>query len=31
MERMWELFKENLRRFVEGEALLSVVDQQLGY
>ena len=31
MERMWELFQENLRRFVEGEALLSVVDQQRGY
>lgn len=31
MERMWLLFQENLRRFVEGEPLLSVVDQQRGY
>lgn len=31
MERMWLLFQENLRRFVEGERLLSVVDQARGY
>jgi phosphoglycerate dehydrogenase-like enzyme len=31
MERMWLLFQENLRRFVDGEALLSVVDQERGY
>ena len=31
MERMWLLFRENLRRFVEGEPLLSVVDKERGY
>ena len=31
MERMWLLFEENLRRFVEGERLLSVVDLERGY
>ncbi len=31
MERMWPLFRENLRRFVEGEPLLSVVDKERGY
>ena len=31
MERLWLLFRENLRRFVTGEPLLSVVDKQRGY
>ena len=31
MERMWLLFEENLRRFVDGERLLSVVDLGRGY
>ena len=31
MERMWLLFQENLRRFVVGERLLSVVDLARGY
>jgi phosphoglycerate dehydrogenase-like enzyme len=31
MERLWLLFRENLRRFVNGEPLLSVVDKQPGY
>ena len=31
MERMWLLFEENLRRFVDGERLLSVVDLRRGY
>ena len=31
MERMWLLFRENLRRFVNGEPLLSVVDKRRGY
>lgn len=31
MERMWELFRENLRRFAAGEPLLSVVDLERGY
>ncbi len=31
MERLWLLFQENLRRFIEGEALLSVVDRERGY
>ena len=31
MERIWELFNENLRRFVRGEPLLSVVDRERGY
>ena len=31
MDRMWELFRENLRRFAVGEPLLSVVDLDRGY
>jgi phosphoglycerate dehydrogenase-like enzyme len=31
MERIWLLFRENLRRFVNGEPLLSVVDKRRGY
>jgi len=31
MERQWSLYEENLRRFVAGEALLSVVDKARGY
>ena len=31
MERMWLLFRENLRRFAKGEPLLSVVNKQRGY
>lgn len=31
MERLFLLFEENLRRFVAGDALLSVVDQERGY
>ena len=31
MERIWLLFRENLRRFAAGEALLSVVDKSRGY
>ena len=31
MERMWLLFRENLRRFVNGEPLLAVVDKRRGY
>jgi len=31
MERMWLLFRENLRRFVNGEPLLSVVNKSRGY
>lgn len=31
MERIWLLFRENLRRFAVGEPLLSVVDKQRGY
>ena len=31
MERLWLLFRENLRRFVNGEPLLSVVDKRRGY
>jgi len=31
MERMWELFRENLRRFAVGEPLLSVVGLDRGY
>ena len=31
MERMWILFRENLRRFAVGEPLLAVVDRQRGY
>ncbi|WP_419936224.1 D-2-hydroxyacid dehydrogenase [Candidatus Palauibacter sp.] len=31
MERMWVLFRENLRRFVAGEPLLAVVDRGRGY
>jgi phosphoglycerate dehydrogenase-like enzyme len=30
-ERMWLVFRENLRRYVAGEKLLSVVDAQRGY
>ncbi len=30
-ERQWKLFRENIRRFVAGEALLCVVDKQKGY
>ncbi len=30
-ERMWLLYRENLRRFVAGEPLLAVVDKQKGY
>jgi len=30
-ERRWLLFRENLRRFVAGERLLSVVDPERGY
>ena len=30
-ERTWLLFRENLRRFVAGEALLSVVDKKAAY
>jgi phosphoglycerate dehydrogenase-like enzyme/glyoxylase-like metal-dependent hydrolase (beta-lactamase superfamily II) len=30
-ERFWLLFRENLRRFVAGEPLLSVVDPERGY
>ncbi|MBE0565009.1 MAG: D-2-hydroxyacid dehydrogenase [Krumholzibacteria bacterium] len=31
LERRWELFKENLRRFGAGEPLVNVVDKKLGY
>jgi len=31
MERIWLLFRENLRRFAAGEPLLSVVDKRRGY
>jgi phosphoglycerate dehydrogenase-like enzyme len=31
MERLWLLFRENLRRFANGEPLLSVVDKRRGY
>ena len=31
MERMWILFRENLRRFAAGEPLLAVVDRARGY
>ena len=31
MERIWPLFEENLRRFVTGERLVSVVDLERGY
>ncbi|WP_420632456.1 D-2-hydroxyacid dehydrogenase [Candidatus Palauibacter sp.] len=31
MERMWILFRENLRRFAAGEPLLAVVDRERGY
>lgn len=30
-ERMWLMYRENLRRFAEGEALLGVVDKKNGY
>lgn len=31
MERLWILFRENLRRFAGGEPLLAVVDRERGY
>jgi phosphoglycerate dehydrogenase-like enzyme len=31
MERVWLVMRENLRRYVRGEKLLSVVDPQRGY
>jgi phosphoglycerate dehydrogenase-like enzyme len=31
MERFWAVMRENLRRYVHGEKLLSVVDPQRGY
>lgn len=31
MERMWILFRENLRRFAVGEPLLAVVNRERGY
>jgi phosphoglycerate dehydrogenase-like enzyme len=31
VERVWQLFRENLRRFVTGEKLLSVVIRKRGY
>jgi phosphoglycerate dehydrogenase-like enzyme len=31
MERRWEVFVENIRRFGAGEPLVNVVDKQLGY
>lgn len=31
LERRWEMFKENLRRFGAGEPLVNVVDKKLGY
>ncbi len=31
LERLWMLYRENLRRFVAGEPLLSVVDKTRGY
>ena len=30
-ERLWRLFRENVRRFVAGEPLLCVVDKKKGY
>ena len=30
-ENQGEIFTENLRRYVEGEPLLNVVDKRLGY
>jgi phosphoglycerate dehydrogenase-like enzyme len=30
-ERMWLMYRENLRRFAAGEPLLGVVDKQKGY
>jgi phosphoglycerate dehydrogenase-like enzyme len=30
-ERMWLMYRENLRRFAGGEALLGVVDKAMGY
>jgi phosphoglycerate dehydrogenase-like enzyme len=29
--RQWRLWRENVRRFVAGEALLCVVDKEMGY
>ena len=31
VERRWKLFRENVRRFVQGARLLCVVDKQKGY
>jgi phosphoglycerate dehydrogenase-like enzyme len=31
LERRWKLFRENVRRFVNGERLLCVVDKEKGY
>lgn len=30
-QRRWEIVKENVRRFAAGEALINVVDKELGY
>jgi phosphoglycerate dehydrogenase-like enzyme len=30
-DRQWRLLRENVRRFVEGEQLLGVVDKSKGY
>ena len=30
-DRQWRLFRENIRRFVAGEALLGVVDKEKGF
>jgi phosphoglycerate dehydrogenase-like enzyme len=30
-DRQWRLYRENIRRFVNGEPLLCVVDKQKGY
>jgi phosphoglycerate dehydrogenase-like enzyme len=30
-DRQWRLFRENIRRFVAGEALLGVVDKGKGF
>jgi hypothetical protein len=31
VERLWRLYRENVRRFVAGEPLLCVVDKAKGY
>ncbi|MEQ9449861.1 MAG: NAD(P)-dependent oxidoreductase, partial [Rhodospirillaceae bacterium] len=31
LDRVWEVMRENLRRYVAGEKMLSVVDPTLGY